>query len=493
MSTRTAYQIPYKPSTLGRIVALHCPSVRSPAIAIGLFAIAMCSPMSAGAADNGGELPTLQNTAQTDKSLSLEVNDKFVWKPQKLSASGAKSTPDNVWDVILDSKRMPAQLNADVELQMEEYRENAWWIEKIFSRSRPYLHYIVDRLDTRGLPLDLAFIPVIESSYQPHVLSPGSAAGLWQIVPITAKQIGLSKTRWFDARADLQQSTRAALDYLSYLNAEFKGDWELTLAAYNAGPGRVKKAMSRNRKAGKPVDFWSLSLPAETTAYVPKLIALMELVRQTPSSPFDLPKIANRPAFEEVDVGQRISLGKAAELAGLKVRTLQRLNAALTHNVTPPRGPHKLLVPLGASKTLRSNLAKNSGEKLFELPKTHLVQSGDSIGSIALLYGITRQELRELNLLNSDLIKIGQRLAVIDRKESSQPIAAAASTGTSKNSSANSINYVIKKGDTLSGIALKYNVRVGTITLADGSNPNEKRLIPGQRLLIPAKISEKSG
>ena len=435
---------------------------------------------------SNSNLPALGNTAPEDDQMSIEVADQFVWKSAKAAGSDTTRKATDVWGKIIASNRMPVHIKPEIDTYKKKYLAETWAVERILARATPYVHYIVERLDARGLPLDLALLPVVESGYQTAVKSEDDAAGLWQIIPGTAKQIGLKRTLWFDGRTDIKKSTRAALDYLSFLNAEFDGSWELTLAAYNAGPGRVKSAIDKNLENGLATDFWSLKLPQETMAYVPKLIALVELLRQTPASPLKLPTVALQPYFAEVDITRRVSLDIAAELGGINPELLQRLNGGLIHGVTPAEGPHKLLVPSGSVNELEKNLAVHvsAGKRLFNLPRTHLVKNGDTLSGIALQYGLSLSELKDMNALDSDFVRYGQKLTVIDRAadESKRRKTAIKTAKTEK--ADKTVSYIIQPGDTLSEIAQKFKVPIKLIRLADGSPVNAKRLIPGKRLIM---------
>lgn len=451
-------------------------------------------------ANNGLLLPTLGNDAETDKVLLREVTDTHVFAPEvptsttqvpkatedaaSIEQSLTVSEAQTVWDVIRASEAIPHNASDQLDQQRNKYLEDAWWVNKTLVRSTPYLHFITQRLAERHLPLDLALIPAVESGYQPYASSAVSALGLWQIVPITAKEIGMKRNTWFDERGDLVQSTRAALDYLSYLNAEFNGDWELTLAAYNAGPGRVKSAIRKNRKANKPVDFWSLDLPPETQAYVPKLLALSELIREKPESRLKLPAIPLESTFETIDLGTRISLDKASSLAGVPEESLRNLNAGLTHAVTPPKGPHKIRVPARAAQRLKRAIKKaGSNANLFSLPRIHVVQSGDTLGGIALQYGISQNQLKKMNNLSSSKILLGQKLAVLDAKAGQM----------STNDDGSIFSYTIQRGDTLSEIAERFNVKMADISFISGKNTRNRVLIPGQKLKIQVRSLGGSG
>ena len=381
-------------------------------------------------------------------------------------ANGEGPAADDVWARIRASTRLPVADHPAVAEIREEYVDQAPWIGRLLERGTPWLGHLVDELDRRFLPLGLALLPAVESGFRPEVQSSGGAAGLWQIVPITADEIGLERNVWFDGRADVLASTTAALDYLSYLNAEFHGDWELTLAAYNAGPGRVRAAIRKNRKAGEPTDFWSLPLPGETRRYVPKVLALVSLLREEPS-PIPVPDVTG-PGFELADVGLRISLDRAAALSGLDEAELRRLNAGLVHGVTAPRGPHALYVPAGAAEALLASVATADRDALYSLPLTHEVVAGDTLSGIAYRYGIPQEQLMAMNGLSGTALRAGQTLAVIDVRRA----------GTVE------LEYTVGAGDTLSHIAETHAVGLGDISRADGSALEGDVIRPGDTLSI---------
>ena len=428
-------------------------------------------------------LPPLGNTDEADRELSIEISNQFVWQPSGELLSDAKRRNLNAWQKIASSKRMPLHINPIIDVYKKNIEEEKWAYEKILKRATPFIAYIVERLEARGLPLDIALLPIIESGYQSHVKSENQAAGLWQIVPATAHEIGLKTTLWLDERADIVKSTRAALDYLSFINAEFDGNWEHTLAAYNAGPGRVRSAIRKNRKKGLATDFWSLQLPRETSRYVPQFIALSELIRQTPTPAIILPEVPAKPYLREVDTNTRISLDVAARLSGISEKQLRKYNGRLLFGVTPPSGPHKLHVPASVVEKLQKNLAAEilAGKRVYNLPDTHTVVAGDTLGSIAIQYGLSQRQLRQLNRMDTDLIKVGQRLQVLNLKGNVNSSLAA---GKERSGKTAVVAYVIKQGDTLSEIAQKFSVDIDQIKLENGDAPNAKRLRIGQKLQI---------
>lgn len=396
---------------------------------------------------------------------NYSAKDTNTWLPVY---ARDESQSGSVWDHIIASQRLPLADNKRVSFYKDQYLRDAIWISKILHRGSPYLAHLVATLDQRFMPLELALLPAIESGYQSDAKSAGNAAGLWQIVPITAKEIGIQRDVWFDGRRDILTSTTAAIDYLSYLNAEFNGDWELTLAAYNAGPGRVRAAIRKNKEAQLPTDFWSLDLPRETLNYVPKLVALVALIKSADHGGFDMPDIKMEPAFESIDVGFRISVDKAAEIADIDPELLQSLNAGLIHGVTAPDGPHYLLIPSGTGEQFQQSFSNIDKSMVFSEPKTHQVAAGDTISSIALKYGISQRQLLAMNSLDSTKIKIGQKLAVLDGRGLSDT----------------AVDYVVTIGDTLSEIADEFSVNMRDITGANGESLDSQVIHPGDKLKI---------
>lgn len=456
------------------------------------------------------DLPSLGNTPEADRLMLREISDQHVFdgaqtsaflnqepaghvldgqldlnqhptgstqtgrrytNPQDVSAenlaNSAQKPTSTAWQFVQQSTRLSIPENDQIRDYREQYLREAMWVSKILNRSAPFVGHIVEELDKRFLPVELALLPAIESGYQPDVHSAESAAGIWQIVPATAKEIGLKRTQWFDGRADITASTTAAIDYLSYLNAEFHGDWLLTLAAYNAGPGRVRSAIKRNERDNLPTDFWSLRLPTETRNYVPKFLALVAMLRYDQSPAFEIPTIKRGDGFEVVDVGQRVSLDKIADFSRINENTLRLLNAALVHGITPPSGPHTLNVPLGEREALLESLSNTKNKQAYSLPATHSVLAGDTLSSIAQLYGISQRRLSDMNALETSLIKIGQQLAI-----------------RSSSTSADNIEYVVTIGDTLSEIASRFSVRIVDIRDADGQRLTSDVIHPGVRLSI---------
>lgn len=326
------------------------------------------------------------------------------------------------------------------------------------------MYWIVDEIDNRNLPMELALIPIIESSFNPKATSPAQAAGLWQIVPITARSYGLKQDQWVDERRDLVTSTKAAFDLLENLNIMFGHDWELTLAAYNCGEGCVLNAIKKNEEAGLPTDFWSLSLPKETKQYVPKILALSQILRAPEKYQIKLPRSNRNRALTQVDVGQQITLTQAAELTGISEESLKIYNSGYKRGVTSPNGPHYIMLPTAKAEQLKVSLsdqavldnirlavAKNQHQRSTQPANnfTYKVAKGESVASIAKKFNTTSKEIKRLNGMKTATIYPGQTLKI----KGSAPTANSRKTKT----------YRVKKGDSYYSIAKRHGIKLNDL------------------------------
>ena len=248
-----------------------------------------------------------------------------------------------------------------IDDQLRWYAANPDYLQRAFWRADLYLYHIVTELERRGMPLEIALLPVVESAFEPYAYSHARASGLWQFIPGTGSRFGLKQDWWYDGRRDITESTRAALDYLQYLHDEFNGDWLLAIAAYNCGEAMVERAVAANRAAGRTVDFWNLWLPGETRAYVPKLLAMARLVAHPADYDLDFSTVPNEAFFARVETGGQIDLRVAAELAGITTEELYALNPAYHRWASDPDGPHFLLVPVESAEVFRQNLLQQIG------------------------------------------------------------------------------------------------------------------------------------
>jgi len=298
-----------------------------------------------------------------------------------------------------------------VRSYLDEYRKHPVLLRQILQRGEPYLFHILARLEQEGLPAELALLPVVESAFDPFATSPAGAAGIWQFMPETAAYVGLDLDWWYDGRRDIIASTEAALDYLGRLHKRFQNDWLLALAAYNAGGARVARSIRKNRHAGKPDDFWHLSLSAQTPSYVPRLLALRAVIKNPNDYNIALPQLSDTRYFSAVEIRGQIELKVAAELAEVPLTTLQRLNPGYDRSITPPDRTHTLLFPKSVAAVFRQRIA--------QLPKDlrvrsirHRIRKGDNLSTIAQHYRTTVSALRKLNRLKGNKIIAGEFLMV---------------------------------------------------------------------------------
>lgn len=395
---------------------------------------------------------------------------------------------DNLWNDIRDNFSFDLTLdNKRINQQLSWYVRHPQYMDRVIERSRPYLHHIVAEIKKRGMPMEFALLPIVESAFDPFAYSHGRAAGIWQFIPGTGKLFGLKQNWWYDGRRDIVASTDAALTYLEKLSKQFKGDWLLALASYNSGAGTVRKAIRRNKKRGMPTDFWALKLPRETRAYVPKLIALAKIVQQPYAHALVLPPVKNQAYFTQVDTHGQIDLAQAARLANIDIDLLYSLNPGFNRWATDPDGPHRLAVPIYA--------ARDFSQALSELPKEERMQwvrykikSGDSLIKIAKKFSTTPQQLKSINNIRGTRIRAGKTLLI------PQPLASADSyTHTStarleKNQNRNrrgkvKINYTVKSGDSFWSIAKAYNVNVRQLAKTNNMAPTDT-LRKNQKIVI---------
>ena len=309
---------------------------------------------------------------------------------------------------------LPPASDTAVDRELDWYVGNADHLYRVLRRSERYLHHIVEALERNAMPLDLALLPIFESAYDPFAYSRKRAAGLWQIIPGTGRELGLRQDRWYDARRDVLQSTEAALRYLRRLEQQFEGDWLLAVAGYNAGGGAVSRALRRAAADGRTADFWGARpyLPAETRAYVPKLLALARLVADPEAFGVTLPTIADEPYFRVIETGGRVDMALAAQAAGMSIGELYLLNPGVNPWAVAPDGPHRLLVRVGSADDLAQATAADAEVLAGVRWVRHIVSAGETLGHLARQYQTTAEVLRQANGIAGDLIRVGQALMV---------------------------------------------------------------------------------
>lgn len=378
-----------------------------------------------------------------------------------------------------------------IDQQLRWYANNPDYLQRAFGRADLYLYHIVTELEARGMPLELALLPVVESAFEPYAYSRARATGLWQFIPGTGSRYGLRQDWWYDGRRDIVESTRAALDYLQSLHDEFNGDWLLAIAAYNCGELIVERSVTMNRAAGRPIDFWNLWLPKETRAYVPKLLAMRRLVLDPRAYGLEFTPVANQPYFARVATGGQISLKVAAEIAGITPDELYELNPAFHRWATDPVGPYYLLLPVDAADVFTQNTTQLSPDQLLGVTQ-YRVKRGDSVDSVAQHFHTTANVLRELNDLPEGRFTVGQDLRVPADAELPAKVVLAAARVDGRVRGHRPHVLVVRHGDTLYSIARRNRMDVDTLAAMNGMQPGDA-LRAGQRIKVAGSSSSSSG
>ncbi|WP_415074530.1 LysM peptidoglycan-binding domain-containing protein [Legionella sp.] len=333
-----------------------------------------------------------------------------------ISGVSIAHTTSDVWEVLRSEFRINHETSrAEVQEQIRWLVSHPSYLQKVCRQSEPYIYHILGEIKKRKLPGELALLPMIESAYDPFAYSGVGAAGLWQLMPRTGADLGLKQDWWFDGRRSIRPSTEAALSYLIYLNKFFEGNWILAIAAYDSGEGTISRAIKVSQRPTQNVSFWELLTPRETQIYVPRLLALAEVIKNPQRYRISLPEIPYLPYFEEVNIGSQIDLSHAAKLAGISYKELIKLNPGYNRWTTAPYKPFKLLIPAEKVQQFNSNLANFPEEKRVSWTK-HQVKQGDNLDNIAIRYHTTVNLIKQLNQLPTNTITPNQSLLIPSTK-----------------------------------------------------------------------------
>jgi membrane-bound lytic murein transglycosylase D len=399
----------------------------------------------------------------------------------------AAETPNDLFERIRRGFDLEDVDHESIDREVRWFASHPDYLDRTFRRGERYLYHIVEEIEARKMPLELALLPVVESAFNPVAYSRSRAAGLWQFIPATGRRYGLKQNWYYDGRRDVLEATRAALDYLEFLAAEFEGDWLLAVAAYNCGEMAVERAVRRNLEAGRPTDFFSLKLPRETRAYVPKLLAMRRLVLNPRAYGLAFAPIPNEPYFVKVDTEGQIDLTVAAELADIPKEELLALNPAFNHWVTDPEGPHRLLIPVDRKERFMAALAELPEDKRVRVVY-HRVKRGESLGVIASRYGVSVDALRSANRLRGHIIHPGQELLITSAPRGVAMAAARAQDDARQAAApARGAKHVVRRGDTLWSIARRHGVSVQSLASHNGLSSTGTLSI-GQVLKVPSKV-----
>lgn len=433
--------------------------------------------------DYGDEKPEPAQPDTQYKNPAVAAPREYL--PRKVNYSATDF--NDLWDRIRAGYDLPAVQSKHVEEYERWFSSRPEYIDRLVKRATPYLYHITVQVEQRNMPMEIALLPAIESAYKPHALSSAKAVGLWQFIPSTGKYYGLKQNWWYDGRKDIYASTNAALNYLEKLNRDFDGDWSLALASYNAGEGTVSRAMKANKRAGKPTNYTALKLRSETRRYVPKLIALSNIIKNPEKYGLKINKIPNRPHFSVVHLGSQVELGVVADATNIRIEELEMLNPGIKRWATDPKGPHHLLVPVGSSAIVADALAGIPQHKRVHWAH-YRVKKGDTLGAIAKRHGITVSSLKKTNNLKSSRLQINQNLLMPQgksyRSAKSKSYKKTSSHPRSRSASSDSPKIIsVKKGDTLWSLSRRYKVTLNELTRWNKIS-SSALLFKGQKLKI---------
>ncbi|ASF45167.1 lytic transglycosylase [Methylovulum psychrotolerans] len=501
------------------------------------FLLILLSFLAAGCTENATDQisATDQVSGNTDpnapENVSGQAGSRLKFNKHKPQSETAQY--DSVWDRLLALYSLPEMDNERIDRAVDWYLQHPASLAIIQQRAEPYLHHILDEVEAKHIPGELALLPVVESAFVVNAYSTADASGLWQFIPSTGQEYGLEQNDWYDGRRDVYASTKAATTYLKELSELFDGDWLLALASYNCGKNRVRKSIDKNEGRSLPTDYWSLSLPQETQDYVPRLLAIAKIFANAERYNLHLHHIPNKPYFEAVDIKAPLDLRKAAQLANTPFDQFLKLNPGFNRSCTAPQGPHRLLVPVAQAQNFKRNLAQlpfnervdysqfyeeaapapapariRSEERLAAAPimkrsepkeerheeiqtstisGRYTVKPGETLSAIAERSHTSIAALRQANHLPDGNVRWGMRLQIPsasddlnDARAERQPIAVKAAkiqTGGSGQM------YAVKKGDTFWNISQRF--AVDPKDLAEWNKITLKTaLLPGRKLVI---------
>lgn len=448
---------------------------------------------------------TLANTLNSD-GIQIYQKSLNIDRKQKIADDMLRyRTADNLWDVLRDEFTLPHyENNPAVQAKIQWFMNNPDFVLRSALRAAPYLYYILQQVHKRHLPAELVLLPIIESGYNPFAYSNVGAAGIWQMMPSAASDQMLRQDGWYDGRRDVIASTRAALNYLVYLQTFFDGNWLLAMAAYNTGPGNVLSAIRRNISAGYDTDFWSLPVAQQTKDYVPSLLALATIISHPDQYPLYFPPVRNAPYLAEVDIGNQINLQYAANLAGISMKKMTQLNPGFRKPNTSPDGPYRIVLPIESVEQFFQNLNLSPYSKRQAGWVHYAIHSGDSLKSIARKFQTTTVAIKKMNHLGSHLPRPGSQLLIphstttVTEKSDEQPLIEVAENNFAKHTQdtmnshlSNHAHYqlqagdtihVVRKGETLEKIAKHFHIHSSQLSAA---NDHIKKVKVGQRVTIP--------
>ena len=458
--------------------------------------IAETAPVSNAIAENVEKNNPIGTSGSEAIAPQVRQQDALpATSPPPETRIGATPAYDNLVDRIRSGFAMPDIPSSLTQPFIKRFSSNPDYLNRVFARGGPYLHHIVEEIEARGLPMELALLPIVESAYNPQATSHAKAAGLWQFIPSTGRIYELSQDWWMDERRDVIESTRAALDYLEKIYALHDNDWFLALASYNWGEGAVGRAVRRNKAAGKPADYLNLRMPRETRNYVPQLIALRDILESPQDFGLTLPYVENRPYFAVIDKTQSIDLKLAAELAELDLQDFQALNPHLRRPVIEISRTNRIVLPIENVDRFNTKLADHLTKGLPLVTwKPYTMKRGDSLKSIGARAGVSADDLAKANSLKNGKVNLLPGTVLL------APVAAQARNDASLETTLASFKgartiereyvpakmHVVRRNETWQSIAKRWRVRMADLKAL---NRGVTQLKEGVRLILKPETS----
>lgn len=439
------------------------------------------------------DVPDEQYSARletVEEQLSLRPAEKISSSVMPLQLESLKNGPKDLWDRIRSGFQL-TELNSPLVQEHESwYANRPDYVQRTVERSQRYLFHIVEEIEKRGMPTEIALLPIIESAYNPKAYSTSHASGIWQFIPSTGKHFGLDQNLLYDGRRDILAATDAALDYLQKLYDMF-GNWELALAAYNWGEGSVSRAIAKNQANGEPTDYLSLRMPLETRNYVPKLIAVKNIIMNPVAYGLTLNSIPNSPYFATIKLQQHMDVAVAARLAEVPLEEFVALNPAYNKPLVAGIGKPTLLLPVDKVNSFSLNLEKN--ERPLSSWQTYTPQRGEKLAAIAKRFNISLLRLKEINAIKGRKKQVvAQTLLVPVTKSGNAPtllahIPAPEATGDAV-APGRSATHIVARGDTMLNISKRYGMTPAELKSRNGLKSNN--LARGQKLTVLASSKQ---
>ena len=420
-------------------------------------------------------------------------NNLAIFEADNLDAINYSDNSD-LWRVIADRQEIIVENNPRIQSHIDWISQRPDYLASISKRAEPFLYLVVSELEKEEVPIEIALLPIVESDYYPFSYSHGTATGIWQFIPSTGRMYGLDEDWWHEDRRDVLASTKAAVRYLKDLNRMFDGDWLLSIAAYNAGPGRVQRAIDKNRNQGKRTDYWSLDLPKETEKYVPKLLALGKVLKNPERFNQKLIKIENKPYLEPINLESQFDLALIAQWTNLSIDEIYSFNPGLKRWATPEALPYTILLPVDVVGDFKEILTNQKNRPKVSWTR-YKVKEGDSLSVIAQNFDTTINQIQSVNNIKGSLIRANSYLIVPLARESEAYYSLSdvqrekSRLNATKNS--DKLIYKVVSGDSLWKISRNFDVTVNDLVRWNKIVPTAPLSI-GKELVILIDAKEKT-